>query len=49
MQAIAFGVDKQWKLYLITCDGTQWRIMWEKEYICIPGSLCCTAETDRTL
>ena len=23
--------------------------MWEKEYICMTGSLCCTAEIDRTL
>ena len=40
MQTIAFGVDKQWdfavehrELYPVTCDGTWWRIMWEKEYI----------------
>ena len=40
MQTIAFGVDKQWdpavehrELYLATCDGTWWRIIWEKEYI----------------
>ena len=58
MQTIAFGVDKQWdpavlhrELYLITCDGTWWMIMWEKEckYICITGLLCYTAEIDRTL
>ena len=22
------------KKYLVTCDGTQWRIMWEKECVC---------------
>ena len=33
----ALGVDKQWdpavqhrELYLVTCDGTWWRIIWEK-------------------
>ena len=47
-------------IYPVTCDGTWWRIMWEKEhiymciYICVCvcvwlGSLCCTAEIDRTL
>ena len=68
MQTIAFGVDKQWdfavehrELYPVTCDGTWWRIMWEKEYkyMCVyththtnthvRGSLCCTVEIDRTL
>ena len=50
------GVDKQWgpavqhrELYPITCDGTWWKIMWEKECIyTLTGSLCCTAEIDRT-
>ena len=54
---ISFGVDKQWdlaiykvnsELYPVTCDGTWWKIMWEKKcayiYICITGSLCWTAE-----
>ena len=53
MQTTAFGVDKQWdpavehrELYLVTCDGAWWRIMWEKEciYVCVTGSLCCTEE-----
>ena len=42
MQTIAFGVDKQWdpaveqrELYPVTCDGTWWKIMWEKEYVCV--------------
>ena len=42
MQTIAFVVDKQWdpavcywELYLVTCDGTLWRIMWEEECIYI--------------
>ena len=35
-------------MYLITCDGKWWKIMWEKEcaYICITGSLCWTAEIE---
>ena len=60
MQTIAFGMDEhwdpavqRWELYLVTCDGTWWRIMGEKEYICVcmcmTGSLCCTVEIDRTL
>ena len=63
-QTIAFGVDKQWdcavqhsELYLVTCAGTWWRIMWEKEYIymymcacvCMTGSPCCTVDIDKTL
>ena len=39
MHTIAFGVDKQWdlavyyrELYLVTHDGTWWKIMWEKEH-----------------
>ena len=46
MQTIAFGVDKQWdpaiklrELYLVTCDGTWWRIMWEKK-ICVCVCVC---------
>ena len=42
MQTIAFGMDKQWdpavwhrELYLVTCDGTWWRIIWEKEFVCV--------------
>ena len=45
MQTIASGVDKQWdpavqhwELYLVTCDGTWWTIMWETENIYVwPG------------
>ena len=43
------------ELYLVTCYGTWWRMMWEKEYIyvcvCVykTGSLCHTAESNRTL
>ena len=56
MQTMEFGVGKQWdpaiqhsELYLVTCDGKWWRIiMWEKN-ICMTGSLCYTAEIDRTL
>ena len=40
MQTIACGMDKQQdpavehsELYQVTCDGTWWRKMWEKEYI----------------
>ena len=53
MQTIAFGMDKPWdsavyywELYLVTYDGEQWRIMWEKEclYVCVTGSLCCAVE-----
>ena len=42
MQTIALGVGKQWdhavkhkELYLVTCNGTWWRIIWEKGYIYI--------------
>ena len=55
-------VDKRaiFELYLVTCDGTRWRIMGEIYiyiffifyvyiYIYMTGSLCCTAEIDRTL
>jgi len=36
---------------LVTCVGTRWRIMWERESMCVcmTGSLCCTVEIDRTL
>ena len=53
MQTIAFGVDKQWnpalqhwELFLVTCDGAWYRIMWEKEcvYVCVTGSLCFKVE-----
>ena len=47
------------ELYLVTYDGTWWRIMWEKECVYThththththtPGSLCCTVEIDRKL
>ena len=50
MQTITFRVVKQWglavlaqKLYLVTCDGTY------SVCICVTGSLCSTAEIDRTL
>ena len=33
------------ELYPITCDGTWWKIIWEKECV----SLCCAAEIDGTL
>ena len=56
MQTIAFGVDKQWdpaeehrELYLVTCDAISWRAMWEKVYMCMTGSHCCTAKIDRIL
>ena len=64
MQTISFGMDKQWDpaiystgnyIYLVTCDGTWWRIMGEKECIYVrvwereTGSLCCTEEIYRTL
>ena len=42
MQTITPGMDKQWdpsvwhrELYLVTCNGTWQKIMWEKEYIYI--------------
>ena len=53
MQAVAFGVDRQWdaavwhwELYLVTYDTAWWRIMWEKEcmFVCVTGSICCTVE-----
>ena len=53
MPTIAFGMAKQWdpdeqpwELYLITFDGAWWRIMTEKECICVcvTGSLCCIVE-----
>ena len=53
MQITVFGMDKQrdpalqpWELYLVTCDGAWWRLMWEKEctHVCVIGSLCCTEE-----
>lgn len=46
MQTIAFEVDKQWdhavqhrELYLVICDGTWWKIMWEKEYVYVYGGV----------
>ena len=52
MKTLAFGVDGQWDsciaygaISLITCDGTWWKIMWEKNacmYMTV--SLFCTAE-----
>ena len=61
---LAFVVDGQWdpavehrELYPVTCDGSGWKIMWEKECIhthththtYISGSLFCTEDIDRTL
>ena len=49
------GIFLKYTLYPITCDGSGWRIMREKEkkeiyiYIYISGSLCCIAEIGRTL
>ena len=40
MPTTAFGMDKKWdpavehwELYVVTCDGAWWRIMWKKEGI----------------
>ena len=48
---------KQWgptvqhrELYPITCDRTWWKVVWEKEYVCVWLShFCCTAEIGTTL
>jgi len=57
MQTITFRTDKQQspyayhrELYPITCNGHD-EILYDKKnvYMCITGSLCCTAEIDRTL
>ena len=43
------------ELYLVTCDGTWWMIIWEKEciyayiFIYMTGSICCTVEIDGSL
>ena len=46
MHTITFRVDKQWgptmqnrEQYLITCDGTRWKIIWEKECLSLSLSL----------
>ena len=49
MQTNAFGSGKQWEpavehreLYLVTCDGTLWRIMWEKNmYVYVHMCVVC--------
>ena len=42
-------MDRQWgpavkhkELGAITCDGTWWKIIWERMWRCMTGSLCCT-------
>ena len=42
MQTVALGVDKQWdnavyhrEIYIVTCDRTSLKMIWEKEYIYI--------------
>ena len=55
--------NKQWysaiehrELYPLSCDGTWWKIIWEKECMCVcvcvcvhmTESLCCIAEIDTT-
>ena len=35
------------ELYPVDCDA---KLMWgKKKYVCMTGSLCCTAEIDRML
>ena len=53
-----FRMDKQQsptilhrELYPVSWDRPWWKTVWEKEciYICMTGSLCCTAEIDTIL